>query len=220
MRHQKVSQSFYSSEASKTCSTNKAKDSFLDWLRGTWRRRACRSSPAVLALDSLARHVTHALPLSCIISLMPPSNPLFPAQCTAAVAWQTSPSPGLAWLCPSSAPSSTSMWPTSAPWRTSSPTWHVSGGSKRVNKNWRGLVGVVSAYLLCANTCIWIHRHYWEDLRGEEGSVWRVCRQSECKDLQRRPEASAAPQHRWQGEISQTHRTEVGNAADNNNNNN
>lgn len=58
--------------------------------------------------------------------------------------------------------------------------------------------------------CVCVLRYYWEDLWGEEGSVWCVCRQSECKDLQRRPETSAPPQHRRQGEISQTHWTEVG----------
>lgn len=58
-----------------------------------------------------------------------------------------------------------------------------------------------------------ILRYYWEDLWGEEGSLWCVCRQSECKDLQRRSEASAPPQHCRQGEISQTHWTEVDNTA-------
>lgn len=52
-------------------------------------------------------------------------------------------------------------------------------------------------------------RYYWEDLRGEEGSVRCVCRQSECKDLQGRFKATAPLKHRGQGEVPQTHWTKV-----------
>lgn len=52
-------------------------------------------------------------------------------------------------------------------------------------------------------------RHYWEDLWRKERSVRRVRRQSECKNLQRRSEASASPQHCRPGEVSETYGAEV-----------
>lgn len=54
-------------------------------------------------------------------------------------------------------------------------------------------------------------RHNWEDFWGEEGPIRRVCRQSECKNLQGRFEAAAPPQRCRPGEVPQADWAKVGN---------
>lgn len=132
------------------------------------------------------------------------SCPLLSRQCTAAAVWRTSPSPASAWPCPSSDPSSTSTSRTSAFWRTSSPTSHVSGRSSHFNPTACEQVPTAAAALPSRT-----FRYDREDLRGEEGPVRRLRGQPEREDLQGRAEASAPPQRRRQGEVQQAHGAEV-----------